>query len=195
MKKTLVSTFVLLSCSIGSVSAAPVNTCDIKHFTYETFIKIKAGQTEQQVVNILKCNKTEKDIRSGANKLYKGWVAGEKHIAVEFLNGKVSKNSDGTTEKMGNFLEVDLLAKLPQKVCLNKHFVPDTLSKIKVGMTVSEVAKTIGCSPDKNAHVSDDRVSAEWKMGKSLSISVMFKNDGTVADDENGEAAIMSDGF
>jgi hypothetical protein len=43
--------------------------------------------------------------------------------------------------------------------------------------------------------VSDDRVSAEWKMGKSLSISVMFKNDGTVADDENGEAAIMSDGF
>lgn len=62
-------------------------------------------------------------------------------------------------------------------------------------MHVSEVAKTVGCSPDKNAQVSDDRISADWKIGNSISISVLFKNDGTVADDENGEAAIMSSGF
>ncbi|MDD2934051.1 MAG: hypothetical protein PHO76_09225 [Methylotenera sp.] len=62
-------------------------------------------------------------------------------------------------------------------------------------MHVSEVAKAIGCSPDKNAQVSGDRISADWRVGTLTSISVLFKNDGTVADDENGEAAIMSQGF
>jgi hypothetical protein len=195
MRRLFAGIFIVFICSINSALAAPASVCNVKDFTYETFSKIKAGQTESQVSEILKCNTTEKDTRSGANKLNKSWQAGEKHIIVEFLNGKVFKNDEGITEKMGVFLEVGMLAKLPQKTCLVKYFTPGVLTKIKVGMHVSAVAKTIDCSPDKNAQVTGDRISADWSVGNSTSISVLLKNDGTVADDENGEAAIMSQGF
>ncbi|MDD2934052.1 MAG: hypothetical protein PHO76_09230 [Methylotenera sp.] len=113
MSRIFVATFIVFICSINSALAAPASTCNVKDFTYETFSKIKAGQTESQVSEILKCNKTEKDTRSGANKLNKIWQAGERHIIAEFLNGKVFKNDEGITEKMGVFLEVGMLAKLP----------------------------------------------------------------------------------
>lgn len=201
MNKLLISLLCLSAFHLAN--AEPPAKCDFKNFNLQTYTRINTGQTEEEVSKIIGCSPEAMKSRTSSKRYDRSWRAdGPKNksrfITVTFVDGKVAKDSEGKTDKMGTGIEINYLLKIPQKACKADQFKPNMMDQIKVGSKVEDIAKQIGCSPEPTAEISEDGVSATWQSQSSkaaLSLTVMLDKQGVVVEDDQGEPAMMATGF